>query len=160
MTLTTFDEELCRILEPKVCGTRQRFETLLALQDAGIPTVVWLCPILPFLNDTKENLRGLLGYCFEAKVRGILSFGMGVTLREGDREYFYQKLDEHFPGMKERYIRAFGDRYSCGSPTEAGLRRLVRDECRARGVLHPPDEVFSYLHTFEDRQAGEQTSLF
>ena len=160
MTLTTFDEELCRILEPKVCSTRWRFETLLALQDAGIPTVVWLCPILPFINDTEENLRGLLAYCFEAQVRGIVCFGMGVTLREGDREYFYQKLDEHFPGMKERYIWAFGDRYSCSSPNEAALMRLLRDECRARGVLHTPDKVFSYLHTFEDKQTGEQTSLF
>jgi DNA repair photolyase len=160
MTLTTFDENLCRILEPKVCTPRRRFETRLTLRDAGIPTVVWLSPILPFLNDTEENLRGLLGYCREARVRGIVCFGMGVTLREGDREFFYQKLDEHFPGMKQRYLRAFGNRYSCCSPNEEALMCLLRDECRAHDILHAPAAVLSYLRSFEDRQAGEQTSLF
>ncbi len=85
MTLTTFDEDICRVLEPNVSTTRARFEALLKLRDAGIPTVVWLCPVLPFINDTVENLRGILDYCFTADVRGILAFGMGMTLREGDR---------------------------------------------------------------------------
>lgn len=160
MTLTTYDEALCRILEPHVCTTRRRFEALKIFQDAGIPTVVWLSPILPFLNDTEENLRGILNDCFEAGVRGILCFGMGVTLREGGREYFYGKLDEHFPGMKERYIRAFGSRYACTSPNNDVLMRIFRTECRARGVLFRPDEIFAYLNKFEDRQAGEQITLF
>ncbi len=73
MTLTTYDEALCRAIEPNVSTTRERFEALMAFADAGIPTVVWLSPILPFLNDSEENLRGLLAYCVEAKVRGILT---------------------------------------------------------------------------------------
>ena len=160
MTLTTYDEDLCRILEPRVCTTRRRFETLMALRDAGIPTVVWLSPILPFINDTEENLRGILGYCFQARVRGIICFGMSMTLREGDREYFYSKLDEHFPGLKERYIRTYGDSYGCVSPENDRLTAILRDECRARGVLCDTDEVFRYLGEFEDRQAGEQLTLF
>ena len=80
-TLTTFDESLCRILEPNVCTTRERFEMLKAVRAVGIPTVVWLCPILPFINDTEENLRGILEYCIEAQVHGIINFGIGVTLR-------------------------------------------------------------------------------
>ena len=87
-TLTTFDEDLCRILEPNVCTTRRRFEMLLACREAGLHTGVWLCPILPFLNDTEENLRGLLDDCFAAGVEVIVNFGMGVTLRDGDRQYF------------------------------------------------------------------------
>ncbi|MPM73885.1 hypothetical protein SDC9_120870 [bioreactor metagenome] len=160
MTLTTFDETLCRILEPNVCTTARRAEVLNILRDEGIPTVVWLSPILPFLNDTEENLRGILSYCFEAQVRGIVCFDMGVTLREGDREYFYAQLDRHFPGMKQRYIQSFGNSYSCSSPYSGRLMALFQSECRKRGVLHQPDAVFAYLSAFEDRRAGEQISLF
>ena len=159
-TLTTFDEDLCRILEPNVATTRQRAEMLRTMHDAGVRTGVWLCPILPFINDTEENLRGLLGYCFDAGVEMVMNFGMGVTLRDGDRQYFYAKLDEHFPGMKERYIRAFGDRYDCPSPHAARLMKIFREECRARGVLYEPEQCFAWLTAFEDRQAGEQLSLF
>ena len=160
VTLTTYDEELCRILEPNVCTTRQRFEALMALREAGIPTVVWLSPILPFINDTEGNLRGLLDYCFQAGVRGIFCFGMGVTLREGDREYFYAKLDAHFPGMKERYVLSYGNSYSCMSPENARLMDILRRECQAHGVLYKTDEIFSYIGEFEDKQSGEQLSLF
>ncbi|MGI6192365.1 MAG: radical SAM protein [Christensenellales bacterium] len=160
MTLTTFDEGLCRILEPRVCTTKRRFEVLKTLQREGIPTVVWLSPVLPFINDTEENLFGILSYCFEAGVKGILCFGMGVTLREGDREYFYAKLDEHFPGLKERYIRTYGNSYSCASPNSKKLMELFHRECEKRGVLHNPDEVFAYLDAFEDKTSGEQLSLF
>jgi DNA repair photolyase len=160
MTLTTYDEALCRILEPNVCTTARRFEVLKILRDEGIPTVVWLCPFLPFLNDTEENLRGLLGYCFEAGVRGIINFGICVTLREGDREYFYAKLDEHFPGLRRKYVRTFGNSYECSSPNSEALMKIFHSECEKRGVLHSPDEVFRYLHAFEDKRAGEQLSFF
>lgn len=160
MTLTTFDENLCRILEPNVCTTARRIEVLDTLSRAGIPTVVWLCPILPFLNDTEENLQGILDACFEARVRGILCFGMGLTLREGNREYFYQKLDRHFPGMKQRYVQMFGSRYSCRSPDHPALMKRFHTECKKHGVLHSPHTVFQYLNEFEDRQAGDQLSLF
>jgi DNA repair photolyase len=100
MTLTTHDESLCRILEPNVCTTLERVEALKILRDNNIPTVVWLSPLLPFINDTEENLRGILNHCIDAKVYGILCFGIGVTLREGDREYFYAQLDRHCPGLR------------------------------------------------------------
>lgn len=160
MTLTTYDEELCRILEPNVCTTKARFEVLKTMQREGIPTVVWLSPILPFINDTEENLAGLLDYCYEAGVKGIICFGMGVTLREGDREYFYTKLEEHFPGMKERYIRAYGNAYEVGSPRYKELMKLFRDRCRKEGIMYAPDKCFAYLKEFEDNQGYEQLSLF
>ncbi len=152
MTLTTFDEALCRILEPHVSTTQERVQVLEVMRDAGIPTVVWLCPILPFINDTEENLRGLLGCCAGANVRGILSFGFGVTLREGDREYFYAALDRHFPGMKQRYVRAYGNAYVCNSPNNDRLTRIFEDECARLGILYRTDEVFAYLHAFETRE--------
>ena len=95
MTLTTYDEKLCKILESNVSTTRERFEVLMECKKAGIPTVVWLSPILPFINDTEENIRGILNYCVQAGVKGIICFDMGVTLRDGDREYFYQALDKY-----------------------------------------------------------------
>lgn len=160
MTLTTFDEHLCSLIEPRVCGTRRRFEALKVMRDEGIPTVVWLSPILPFLNDTEQNMRGILDYCIEAGVRGVLCFGAGVTLREGDREYFYEKLDEHFPGMKVRYAQTFGNNYECNSPDSPKLMELLRRECRAHGIMCAPDEVFAYLHEFEEKSLGEQLRLF
>lgn len=160
MTLTTFDEALCRILEPNVSTTRERFEALLQFRAAGIPTVVWLSPILPFLNDTEENLRGILSYCVEAGVRGILCFGMGLTLRDGNREYFYQKLDAHFPGLRQKYERAYGFRYEVPSPNSARLMRLFHDTCAEHGILSDPEAIFAWLHTYESKRGGEQLSLF
>lgn len=158
MTLTTYDEALCRKLEPHVSTTRERFQALLQLREAGIPTVVWLCPILPFINDTRENLEGVLDLCLQAGVCGVVCFGMGVTLREGSREYFYAQLDRHFPGMKERYIAAYGSRYLLESPNSRQLTALFHDVCRRGGVVHDNDSVFQYLRTLEERT--DQLSLF
>ncbi|MCL2509072.1 MAG: radical SAM protein [Oscillospiraceae bacterium] len=160
MTLTTYDEDLCRVIEPNVSTTRERFEALKILRDNGIETAVWLCPILPFINDTEENLRGILDYCFEAEVRGILCFGMGLTLREGDREYFYENLDRNFPGMKQKYREKYGLSYSIHSDNSRALTRLARAECRKHGVESDTGRVFEWLGTYVDKQIGEQMSLF
>ena len=160
ITLTTADEELCRIIEPNVCTTKRRFEVLKTLHDEGIPTVVWLCPILPYLNDTEDNIKRLLEMCVEAKVRGILCFGMGLTLREGNREYFYEQLDRHFPILKQRYIRNFGNQYVINSPHDAELMRLFHRTCEANGILHNNDEIFDYLHRFEEKNAPQQLTLW
>ena len=153
MTLTTFDEDLCRKLEPHVCTTARRVQVLEELHRAGIPTVVWLCPILPFLNDTEENLEGLLELCAQAGVEGIIQFGMGLTLREGSREYFYAKLEEHFPGMKERYIAAYGSRYALESPNSRSLLALLHRRCRQLGLRDDREGLFDWMNTFEEKDA-------
>ena len=160
VTLTTYDDELCKLIEPNVCPTSARFEMLKKLRDAGIPTVVWLCPILPFINDTRDNLLGILSMCAEAGVRGIINFGMGLTLREGNREYFYKMLDRHFPGMKERYIKTFGNSYVADSPNSAELNALLRQFCFERGIMADNEHIFEYLSAFEEKESGEQISLF
>ena len=129
MTLTTYDEDLCKILEPNVSTTKERFETLLTLYKEGIPTIVWLTPILPFINDNEENLRGILDYCIKAHVKGIICFDMGVTLREGNREFFYSKLDQHFPGLKEKYIHKYGNSYILSSLQNKHLMRIFYQVC-------------------------------
>lgn len=160
MTLTTYDEELCKILEPNVCTTKRRFEALKILKENGIPTVVWMTPILPFINDTRENIEGLLDYCVKADVRGIICFGMGVTLREGDREYFYEALDKHFPGMKGRYHQKYGYAYEVNSDNHPELMKLFRETCQEHGIMCEVDEVFRYLHEFPEDKNYEQLTLF
>lgn len=160
ITLTTADDTLCKIIEPNVSTTRERFETLKTLRDAGIPTVVWLCPILPYINDTQENIRAILDMCVEAKVRGVLCFGMGVTMREGNREYFYRQLDRHFPHLKQRYIREFGNNYVVNSPKNNVLMKLYHRTCSENGIMHSADEIFEYLHRFEEKNAPQQLSLW
>lgn len=160
ITLTTYDEQLCRKIEPNVSTTKERFEVLLKMRDAGIPTVVWLCPILPYINDTKENLMGILEMCIQAKVYGIICFGMGLTLREGNREYFYKQLDLNFPGIKEKYIKSFGTEYSIASPNNRELMQLFHQTCAKNGIVHSNDKIFQYLSTYEDKQPAAQLSLF
>ncbi len=158
MTLTTYDEDLCRIVEPNVETTYERFRALEILRDNGIPTVVWLCPILPFINDTEENIRGILDYCVRAKVKGIINLDMGVTLRDGNREYFYKKLDEHFPGLKEKYIRMYGNSYQLSSPNSRQLNMIYKSECIKNGIMCDVNECFEYLNKYEDKYSGEQIS--
>jgi DNA repair photolyase len=158
VTLTTYDEDLCRKLEPNVSTTSERVHVLEVMRDNHIPTVVWLSPVLPFINDTEENLRGLLNSCVQAKVRGIMCFGFGVTLREGDREHFYVQLDRLFPEMKQRYIRSFGNAYVCNSPNNSRLMTIFEEICEQHDILWQVDDVFAYLKLFE--QKNKQLSLF
>ncbi len=158
MTLTTFDEDLCKMIEPNVSTTKERVHVLNIMRDEGIPTVVWLSPILPFINDTEENLRGILNYCIEAKVKGILCFGFGVTMREGNREYFYTQLDKYFPGLKTKYIEQFKNSYECSSPRHKTLMSIFKDTCKKHNILCEVDDVFSYLNSFD--VLDEQLSLF
>ena len=160
MTLTTYDERLCRIIEPNVSTTKERVETLIKLREAGIPTVVWMTPILPYINDTKENVIGILNYCKEAKVKRILCFGMGLTLREGNREYFYSKLDKYFPYLKDRYIREFGNSYVINSKNNYRLMKIFRDFCENEKIMHDYNKIFSYLNTFEEKEISKQLSIF
>lgn len=151
MTLTTADDELCRIIEPNVCPTSRRVEVLETLREAGIPTVVWLCPILPYINDTEDNINSILDYCIESEVHGILCFQMGLTLRKGNREYFYESLDKNFPGLKEKYIEKFGDDYEIPSPNNARLMRIFKKRTHEHGILNEFGEIFEYLHDFPSK---------
>jgi DNA repair photolyase len=115
---------------------------------------------LPFINDTEENLRGILDYCIQAKVYGIICFGMGLTLREGNREYYYAKLDEHFPGLKEKYHKKYGYSYEIGSNNSEKLMNIFYSTCKNNGIVCNIEEIFNYLHFFEDKQLLEQLSMF
>lgn len=160
MTLTTYDDDLCRKIEPNVCVTSERVRVLKILRDSGIPTVVWLCPILPFINDTKENIAGIMDYCTDAKVYGVICFGMGLTLREGNREYFYRQLDRCFPGLKDRYIYEYGSQYEVRSRNHESLMNLFQDKCDKSGIKYNIEEIFTYLNKFEEKDIGSQMTLW
>ena len=158
MTLTTYDDDLCAILEPHVCNTKRRIEVLHIMRERGIPTVVWLSPILPYINDTEENVAAILRECVGAGVKGVICFGMGMTLREGDREYYYAALDKHFPGMKERYIRHYGNAYELASPKSKELWEVFRRILGESGMLVTPEECFAYMREMPEKY--EQMSVF
>lgn len=158
MTLTTYDEKLCKILEPNVSTTKERVEALKIFHENGIPTIVWLSPILPFINDTRENIEGILNCCIEANVYGIICFDMGLTLREGNREYFYEKLDKHFPGMSERYHKRYGYSYEIPSENNRELMKIFKETCQKHGIVHDIEACFQYLHEFPEKY--EQLTLF
>lgn len=151
MTLTTFDDRLCSIIEPNVCNTKRRLEVLKTMKEYGIPTMVWLTPILPFINDTEENISAILTECSHAGVKGIVAFGMGLTLRDGDREYYYSALDRHFPGMKKKYIETYSNAYELSSPNEKGLMSMFNSFCDKHGIMHTNNECFAYLNTLPER---------
>ena len=162
MTLTTYDENLCRKIEPNVSTTFERFQVLEAMRDAGIPTAVWICPILPYINDTEENLLGLMDYCIRAKIRGLVSFCFGTTMREGSRDYFYRCLDRQFPGLKQKYIERYGSEYACYSDNSLHLRALTKEICNQHGIMYKPEEIsadlFNFLYNYEPED--QQISLF
>ena len=158
ITLTTYDDDLCSILEPHVCNTKRRIEVLEIMRDRGIPTIVWLTPILPFINDTAENITSIMNECVRTGVKGIIDFGMGLTLREGDREYYYAALDKHFPGMKQRYIRRYGNSYELPSPDAKELASIVQKICKENGILSTSEDCFSYMRELPEK--NPQISIF
>ena len=158
MTLTTYDDDLCRILEPNVCNTKRRIEVLEEMRKNGIPTIVWLTPILPFINDTEDNVTAILNECVRVGVKGVIDFGMGLTLREGDREYYYAALDKHFPGMKEQYIKRYGNAYELPSPNAKELMELFQKICNDNGILSTPDDCFRFMQELPNKYM--QMSIF
>ncbi len=158
ITLTTYDDDLCGILEPNVCNTKRRIEVLEEMQKRNIPTIVWITPILPFINDTEENIASILDECVRVGVKGIIDFGMGLTLREGDREYYYAALDKHFPGMKARYIKSYGNAYELPSPNARNLTALFKKICKENGIMSTPEECFRFMNELPEKYI--QLSLF
>ena len=158
VTLTTYDEDLCKIIEPNVCTTKERAKVLNILRENGIPSVVWLSPILPFINDTKENIEGILDICIKAKVYGIICFGMGLTLRDGNREYFYAALDRHFPGLRQKYHKRYCYSYEIASDNNKELMQIFRKRCRENGIVCNVDDCFKYLHDLPEKY--KQLELF
>lgn len=155
-TITTADDVLCYKIERNVCPSSGRFRAMKILSEAGIEGGILMMPILPFINDTTENLLAIIEQAHDAHAKYIYP-AFGVTLRQNQREYFFDRLDEEFPGMKQQYLQYFGDSYSCSSPRDKELRRLLKTECEKRGILWRMKDISRYIRRNYDR---EQISLF
>ena len=160
LTLTCADDKISKLIEPNVITTMQRIELLDKLEQEGIPTVVWLTPVLPYITDTRENIEEILDQCIQYNVRGIICFGMGMTLRDENRRYYYEKLDEHFPGLKDRYIKEYGNKYMIESPHNRKLMELFQSKTNKHNIMNNPEEIFRYLHQIPNKKKTRQTKLF
>ena len=152
--LTTADEALSARLEPAESTVAERRQLLKALRDAGIPTVVTLGPVLPYLTDSLENLQALLADCVDAKVYGVLLNGFGVTLRAGASAYFFSCLEALLPPGKA------GKNASFLSPNAEALAEFFETSTAACGLVTDPEDLFAFRHAFQDRRGGQQLSLF
>ena len=152
LTITTADDTLCKRIEPRVCESSKRFAALKQLAQADIPCGVVLMPLLPFINDTEENVQAIVRMAHENGASFIYPY-FGVTLRANQREYFFQQLDAFFPGYTNQYCKQFGDRYECTSPHFHKLNTLFQAECKRYRLLYKmPDIISFYKKGYEDPQ--------
>lgn len=152
ITLTCTDDVLSKKIEPNVCTTNERIKVLEILKQNNIPAVVWLSPILPFITDTKENIKNILEACVSTNVKGIVCFGMGMTLRKGNREYFYDFLDKFYPPLKQKYINTFREDYQLSSPNNNELMTMYYEVCNKHNIISHPNDVFNYLKDFPRKE--------
>ncbi len=156
-TITNIDDAICKKIEPKSSLTSARFAALQKLHDENITTGIWLCPTLPFINDSEENIRSIVRKCGEVGVSYIIVFDFGTTMREGSREYFYQCLDREFPGLKEKYQKIYGNQYNCLSPKNKNLWKIFKEECEHYHIQYEWEKI---KKIWEVKSEFSQISLF
>ena len=155
-TVTTADDALGKRLEPGAPVPSRRFAAMKALSELGILTGVTMMPILPFIEDNEENIRQIVTLAHENGASYILP-AFGVTLRDRQREFYYKKLDRHFPGLRSRYEKAFGERYSAHALNRSKLGSLFWELCSGHGI---PDKMPVFLPQKRIRASANQPSLF
>lgn len=157
ITITTWDDTLSRLIEPYVCVSSKRFAAIKELRKQGIFAGIMLNPILPYITDSPENIKNIVRLAHEANANFIHTF-MGMTCRENQREYYYEKLEEHFPGLKEKYQRVYGNQYLCKVPNAKYLYRIFKEECQKYGILYEMKDIIkAYKKEIKEQ---EQLSLF
>ncbi len=132
-TITTANDKLSKIIEPVAPISSSRFEAIKKISSKGIYTGIILMPVLPFITDREENINEIVSKGKEAGAKYIVA-AMGMTNRTGQREYYYDKLDEHFPGIKQKYINSFGDNYNCSPANHKELYALFKKLCRKHNI--------------------------
>jgi len=156
VTITTFDDALAAKIEPNVSRSSERFEAVKALSDAGIYTGILMMPILPYINDSVENVQAIVEEAAKCGAKFIYP-AFGVTLRDGQRDYFYEKLDIHFPGIKDKYMRAFGNQYGCNSANGKSLSIAFKHACDAKGILYKMDDI---VKAYKYERPSDQFNMF
>lgn len=156
-TITTPDDKLSKIIEPNVCVSSKRLEAIKTLNDNGIFAEIMMNPVLPFITDKEEDIKKLVRIASRNGAKFIHTY-MGMTLRENQRAYYFDKLDEHFPGLKDKYIKNYGDKYNCLVPNYRQLYKVFTDECNKYGILYKMDEIIKAYK--KESENNEQITLF
>lgn len=156
-TITTPDDNVSKIIEPNVCVSSKRLEAIKKLNDNGIFAGIMMNPVLPFITDKEDDIKKLVELANEYGAKFIHTY-MGMTLRENQRVYYFEKLDEKFPGLKEKYIKTYGDRYNCLVPNYKQLYKVFEDECDKYGILYKMNDI---IRAYKKKSTNdEQISLF
>lgn len=157
VTITTPHDDLSKIIEPNVCVSSKRFSAVKQLSDSGIFIGILLTPVLPFITDQEEDIKQLVKLAYEAGAKFIYTY-MGMTLRENQRDYYYEKLDLNFKGLKQKYIQYYGMKYNCMVPHYQRLYKIFKNECDKYGILYDMDKIIQAYQ--KDTQINEQLTLF
>ena len=157
VTITTPKDEISKIIEPRVCASSRRFEVIKTLTDNGIFAGIMMNPLLPFITDSEKDIKELVRLAHKSGAKFIQSY-MGMTLRENQRDYYYEQLDKHFPNMKEKYIKYYGERYNCPVPNYRKLYKVFTDECDKYGILYNMRDIIKAYK--KEIKEDEQLSLF
>jgi DNA repair photolyase len=156
ITITTANDVLGKKIEPNAAESSKRFSAIRELSENGIFSGILLMPVLPFLEDNEDNISAIVHLAYKNGAKFIYP-AFGVTLRQNQREWYYKKLDEHFPGLRQRYINQFGNAYECRSPKAKTLIQLFQKECNRFGILYKMEDIIQGYKQGYDEQ---QLSLF
>ena len=151
-SITCGDDNLSKVIEPNVCVSSQRFEAIKKLKDAGIYTGVLMMPLLPFINDTKDNIDKIINQAYKSMANFIYPM-FGVTLRSNQRFYYYTKLRENFPNLVSKYQNLYGNKYVCNSPNYKSLQAYFEKKCSKLGITYKMEDIISeYKSKFKSEQ--------
>lgn len=142
ITVTTADDDLCKKIEPNVAPSSQRFKAIRKLSEEGIFAGILMMPILPFIEDNEKNISGIIELAYRSGAKFIYP-AFGMTLRQNQRDWYYKKLDEAFPTVKEKYIKNYGSSYQCPSPKEKELKSLFQQKCKNYGILYKMNDIIT-----------------
>lgn len=157
MTITCADDALSKLIEPHVVPSSKRFEAIQELCDAGIFAGILLMPILPFINDTEANIRGIVERAHLHHAKFIYAHeGFGVTLRDNQRDYFYYMLDQYFPGKRKLYENYYHNSYNCISPHARKLKKVLQEECTKYGMLFRMKDI---INAYKSNIPNQQMKL-
>ncbi len=158
ITITTADDELSRKIEQNVCVSSKRFEAIKQLSDQGLFAGIILMPVLPFIEDNPENIRALILNAHEHHAKFIYTDPhFGVTLRTNQRDWFFNKLDLNFPGLKDKYSETYGNNYACSSLKSKQLWRIFTQECEKFGILYRMSDI---IQAYQQAYGVQQLSIF
>ncbi|WP_332841570.1 SPL family radical SAM protein [Paraclostridium bifermentans] len=155
ITITTYDDNLCKKVESNVAPTSKRFEALKELSDNGIYAGVLLMPILPFINDNEDNIKNIIKKAYESGAKFVFTYGLGVTLRQNQREYYFEQLRKIFPdeNLDKKYEKIYCESYENGARNYEHLCNVFKEECEKYNLLYKMKDIINdYKNKYEKTQ--------